>query len=287
LKLLFWSKAALAAAALAVAGSLAGCASMADKKALTGELSGALLVVRLADRLESPAALTVEVALLREGGATSFTARRQQSVPGRYADYLLALALPPQRYVLTGIRDADTAAAEPASLQVSVTVPFEVKPGAPMYLGRLVLAPASAGGPAIEAQDHYDEDTLLFRSAVAALRGATIDRNVIANGVLSSATTSAATPSAPRPGAPTARQLTAEVIGPDADAQFTRAARDAFAKFLRLQAPRAFAIGNADARFYAYSMGTGAVERAMRDCARQAPGRSCRLFAVDDTILSP
>jgi hypothetical protein len=294
LKLCHSSKAVMAMAALGAAGLLCGCAALGDKfigDKKANETSGALLVVRLVDRLEPPAAVQVDVGLLREGSTTSVTARRQQSVPGRFADYLVALALPPQRYVITAIRDAGLPAADPAALLLTATVPFEVKPGAPMYLGRLVIAPAVAGGAAIEARDHYEEDTLLFRSAVAALRGLTIGRSIIANSSLASASTPATASASPAankaaPGL-AARRMTADMISPDADAAFTQPARDAFAKFLRLRAPRAFAIGDDNARSYAYFEGAGAVERAMRECARQAQQRPCRLFAVDDTLLSP
>lgn len=272
---------------------LCGCSALPEKKGASGELTGALLAVRLTERLETPAALQVEVALVADGASTSITARRRQSVPGRYADYLVALALPPQNYVLTAMRDAAVPADDPAGKLATITLPFEVKAGGPAYLGRLVVSPAGPAAAArIEVQDEYEEDTVLFRSAIGALRSASIARDVIPNRSLVAAAASAprSAPAAPSGSlastASPALLLTVDTIAADADAAFTRPARSAFAKFLRLKPPRAFAIGDADARVHAYAAGSGAVERAMRDCTRLAAGAACHLFAVDDTLLS-
>ncbi len=299
MKLLSRCNAVVAIAGFVLSGLLGGCAlpKAAQKPAETH--TGALLVVRLADRLETPSSVQVEVSLLREGSTALISAQRHHSVPGRHADYLVALALPAQRYVITALREPAQSADGPGAVLAVMSVPFEVKNGGPAYLGRLVVAPDTARtGAGVQAQDHFDDDTLLFRSAVTALRGVPIERAVIPSGVLASAVAS------PRPAAGAlvkangngngrgntvigGRELSVDVIGSGAEAALAPSARDAFARFLRLKAPRAFAVAGSDARAFAYSGGSGAVERAMRECSRLAAGRSCRLFAVDDTLMAP
>ncbi len=264
---------------------LAGCASPppADAKAapVPAPLHGALLVVRLSSLLEPPAAVRVDVALQGQPGVTSVSGRLQQSVPGQYADYLLALALPPDRYLLTGIRDADSQTPDAQRSLATINVPFEVTTTGPVYLGRLVLARGAAAGVTVE--DHFDEDTVLFRSAIGELKTATIGRSIIAAEALVGSSVSP-DPNAVPPPPPGSALKVAPVTEAAAD-ELASPARAAFAKFMLVKLPRAFAIGTAGS--FGYARGANAVDRALRACAQRAGGEPCRLFAVDDTLITP
>ncbi len=291
MNLLDRSRTVAASLGLALLCGLGGCAGMPGKPgaanaASAGEISGGLLVVRLTDRLQPPSSVQVEVALEGERSTTTVSARRQQSVPGSYSDYFVALALPPQRYLITAVRDASasgsTASGEPAGLLAKLTLPFEVKAGAPAYLGRLVLGlDAASGSSGIGSQDQFDEDTLFFRSALPALRKVSIRRDVISSASI--AGSGALTQARMNQGT---RQLSMDALTPDATLGLSRSARDAFTKFLRMKSPRAFAINDADTRSFAYFSGDQSVDRAMRECTRLASGMPCRLLAVDDTLMS-
>lgn len=270
-------------ACLGAVALLAGCASAPPPPP---PVQGALLVVRLAQVLEPPASLRLEVALAGETSGTAVSARLQQSVPGQYADYLVALALPPQRYVLTGLQAYDKTAAEASGkadqprLLALLNVPFEVPATEPVYLGRLIVPPGGAASPTVFAiEDHFDEDTVQFRSAVAELREAKIGKQLIAPQALAAA--QLAPPPTPEP---VGAQMVVTPVTPASAELLVPRARNAFAGFLRLKPPRAFAISDADG--YGYANGAQAVERALRACIRRSQAPTvCRMFAVDDTLI--
>lgn len=269
----------LACIVVVVVGLFAGCA-LPVKKAELPALTGALIVMRLQNRLEFPSAVSVEIASEADGSISAVTGRRQQSVPGRYADYLLALALPPERYSITAIRAAGQTAEAPSELLASMMIPFEVKLSDPAYLGRLVMASEPMTNVFnIEVQDHFDEDVLLFRSALAPLRTATIARSLIATSSLASVKVSGRQEAKVQ-----SIQLGVDAVSNDSLDLLAPKARPAFTRFLTMKLPRAFAVSNAgDA---ASRSGEGAQERALRDCAKLGNEKSCRIFAVDNTMIT-
>lgn len=273
----------VALAASAALLLLGGCSTPLSPTAKAADLTGGLLVVRLLGRLDPPPAVQVDVAVPGEGKATAVSGRRQQSVPGQYADYLVSMPLRPERYVLTALRELHPPGAEPthaSPLLVTMTLPFKVTDQGPVYLGRLIVAAEGSNAAApVEAQDRYDEDTLLFRSAIALLRDVAIANAAIPNELLASAVVGDRP--APTDAAPT-RRLTVDSLNADARQALDPSARDAFASFLRLKPPRAFAIGDAGSPAHAFGRGTGAIDRALRDCAQASATRACHLFAVDD-----
>ena len=263
---------------IALAGLLTGCA-VPVKKVNAPTLTGALLVVRLQNRLEFPQTLAVEVGSEADGSLRSLTGRRHQSIPGRYADYLVALALTPQRYSITAVRGIGKTAEEPFELLASMMIPFDVKPSNPAYLGRLVIpSEPTTGVVKVEVQDHFDEDVLLFRSALAPLRTAIVDKSVIAPSALGSITVS---PLQEEKVHPIQLGVNAEIS--EGLLLVAPKARPAFMRFLAKKVPRAFAISNTGNS--ALASGEGAIERALRDCAKRAGETSCRIFAVDNTLV--
>ncbi|WP_161974781.1 hypothetical protein [Piscinibacter terrae] len=257
-------------ALLCAAVLLGACAASAPKPAAP-KLSGGLLVLRLEGRFDAPSALAIDIASAG-GDSTFFSGKLQRNVPGLYADYLVALALPARAYRITALRESADAG-EPMLL---LDVPLTVRDGAPDYLGRLVVkAQAGGGGGGVRIEDQYDEDTLLFRTSLAELRTAAIGRAVLSAQALARATRPASAAGAG------AMQLGA--IG-DAGALLAPTSREPFARFLRLKPPRAFAISDNGA--HGFASGPQSVERSLRACADRAKASGCRLFAVDDTLIA-
>ena len=276
------ARAWMAFIAVLVTALFAGCGAISPAPSAppVSRLSGGLLVVRLQSRFEPPTQIAVDVASAGRTESTAFAGKLQRSLPGHHADYLVALALPPSRYVLTGVREGTTSGGVLAALATEI----EVAPGDPAYLGRLVIsadAKAEAAGAAagLRIEDQYDEDTLLFRTSIAGLKTATIGRNVISAQALAAASNLPEAPGA------SAHRLDLALVTPSAEAQLAAPARGAFARFLRTKLPRAFATNEAGDQGSAN--GPNAVDRALRACAKQAGARGCRIFAVDDTLMAP
>jgi hypothetical protein len=263
--------------------ALAGCASVPQEAAppAAPSLHGALLVVRLSGLLEPPAAVRADVALQGQPAGTSIAGRLQQSVPGQYADYLLALALPPERYVITAVRHGASSSGKQAPPALAtMNVPFEVKPSDPAYLGRLVLVPSAAG---VVVQDHFEEDTVLFRATFSELRTADIGRDILPLEALAGSTV-APDPAVPPPPPPGSALEVTAVTEEAAQRLTSPSARAAFKEFLLLKPPRAFAISEGGA--HGYAGGARSVERALRACARRSKDETCRLFVVDGTLIT-
>ena len=257
---------------------LAGCTAPA-KKTEALELTGALVVVRLQSRQESPPAIAIEIVSGANGSSSTVTGRRQQSIPGRYADYLVALALQPQRYSITAIRTTGKTLEEPSELLASMMISFDVKPSNPAYLGRLVIATELATNVVnINVQDHFDEDILLFRTALAALRTAIIDKNIVESPVFAPIKVGARLENMPHP-----VSLAVDALSGEAQSLLPVKARPAFRRFLALSLPRALAVDNAGGS--SLRSGEGAVALAMRGCTKRAGDKSCRIFAVDNTVV--
>jgi len=260
-----------ALAVLCVAVLLGACAA-SPPRPVAPKLTGGLLVLRLEGRFDAPAALAIDLASAG-GSSTFFTGRLQRNVPGLYADYLVALALPPRQYHLTALREPGDAG-EPMLL---LDVPLTVREGPPDYLGRLVVkAQPGNGSGDLRIEDQYDEDTLLFRTSLAELRTAEIGRALLSAQALAQATRPA--------GAAGAGSMQLGAIAGDAGALLAPPAREPFARFLRLRPPRAFAVSDNGA--HGFATGPQAVERSLRACADRAKTAGCRLFAVDDTLIA-
>ena len=258
---------------------LAGCAAP-SKMTKAPVLTGALVVVRLENRLEFPPAVTIEVVSEVDGSLTAVAGRRQQSIPGQYADYLLAIALPPQRYSITAIKTIGKTAGESFELLSSTKIPFDVKPSNPVYLGRLVIAAKQVTNVVdIDVQDHVDEDVLLFRSVLAPLRTATIDKSIVASLAIASVKVNLRQEETSH----LPVQLAVDTVNREAESLLPTKARPAFKRFLALNLPRALAVDNAGGS--SLRSGNGAMQLAMRGCVKRANDKSCRIFAVDNTLV--
>ncbi len=238
-------------------------------------LNGGLLVVRLQNRLEAPTSLVIEVASRQGGESAAFNGTLHRSLPGHYADYLFALALPPGEYALAAVHETSISGGVLATLAAAI----KIGDGPPGYLGRLVIAVDPGGGASgLRIDDRYDDDTLLFRTTIDRLKSVEIGRNVISAQALDALA---------QPGTASGNggRIDLTLVADGAEAQLPAASRAAFAKFLRSKAPRAFA--TSETGQFGSATGANAVDRALRNCAKQAGARGCRLVAVDDTLIAP
>jgi hypothetical protein len=259
--------------------ALTGCTTLPSGAQSSG-MTGALMVVRLQNRLDPPASIAVDVAAKSDGRVISITGKRFQSVPGQYADYLIALALPSQEYTLNSLRDSSLPGKDAAGLLARLNIPIDVKSTQPVYLGRFVVSAAVfAEGADFDIQDHFAEDSVAFRSALAPLRNASIDRGVISPQTLMKAKVALQVDRSQNQ-----LQLEAKPVDAQTLAFLTPPAHTAFTRFLTFKLPRAFAIN--DAGKTGLASGAGAVERAMKDCSNSGQDKTCRIFAVDNTYLT-
>lgn len=244
-------------------------------------MGGALMSVRLLDRFEPPAAVVVELLPQGQTQLSRVSGRLQQSIPGQFADYLVALALPPGSYRVQGVRDGRLPASDPDSMLAVLDAPLELGERDPVYLGQMLIragASSRAAGQGIRIEDRYDDDIVAFRAAVPQLRDVSIGR-----ALLQPAPTAGAS-SATKGDIGATGRMEVERLALENVSLLREPARQAFTRFLKLPAPRAFAISDSGA--HGQATGRSAVTEALRLCSRQARGQPCRLFAVDQTMLS-
>ena len=235
-----------------------GCAARTPPSAPTG----AMFVVRVMSR-QPVETLSVQVSEVGKAEAlASVNGILHARSAGRSADFLFPIPLAPGRFKVSH----DDAAFPP------FLVSFEVLPGQPVYVGRLVMHQDRSRPPALE--DRFSEDVLMFREAVSQLRAVNIGAQL---GSLS-------TEPLVDLGAPPAPVQNSVEVVPVSEAlvnEVPLAAREAFKRYLKLGGARAFVFN--DDGLFGMASGKNVVERAMQDCTKQGPKRPCRLFAVDQS----
>ncbi len=274
---------------------LTGCKSLGLQNGASaneaGKLTGGLLVIRLLDRTDPPRALAIDLTVEGQTQPISISGRLQRSVPGKFADYFIPLALPTGNYVLRQVRSLKPELASASSLLATLNLPWVNAKPEPVYLGRMTIQmldrPASRGDIAVES--HFEEDTVAFRTAVPELRTARVTEDLLSSQLLSSA--------APVAAYEQAGFMDVIPIDARAGAALAEPARSAFARYLKLKMPRAFAVNKTGA--FGYAEGRDAIAAAMYRCVRferslkkaaEAQGKTplpdCELMSVDQTLLT-
>lgn len=256
-----------------------GCTSMALPSPAKAAASpnGALLSIRLNTRFEPPQSLALQLAPANAAADPRpifITGRLQRAVPGQ-ADYLMALALPAGHYKALFIRDGTALPNDPAAQLAALRGAIDVPNTGVIYLGRLVLRfnGATRSTQDVSIEDAYDDDTVFFKTTLSELRDVNIQRAVLSEHTIGSAT---------NVGKGGGMQVT--TLDRNTARQLPDNARAGFMRFLNLNMPRAFATdwnGN-----FGYATGPHAVRDALRYCVKQSRGASCRLFAVDQTLIT-
>lgn len=288
---------------------LSACAApkMETVKQPSENMSGGLLVVRIEGRFDAPAMIAVDISSSDTTGRVSMTGRLSRSIPGLYSDYLVAIGLPPKRYVLSGLREIDSAAERKTISRVFVPVnaSFDVEVGFPKYLGRLILT--AEPNTIVKIDDYYSEDVVLFRNSIPALQSVNIAKDIIGLGSFDAPISSRNNQKELPLQLSTALGATGRsevdidqnnTTNDQNSVQFVAiaqndlknlrpAARKGFQRYLTLPSPRAFAINESGS--YGMASGNDSINQALQNCKRATNARRsispCRLYSVDDTLI--
>jgi hypothetical protein len=214
-------------------------------------------------------------------------------VPGHYTSFLVRLELPAGAHKVSRLTAMVKGEASAAPIEIEPDVSFEVRAKAADYLGRIEISSPSKA----VLTDAYQSDFPELARAWPALRKQKIGRRAPPGEVLLSLEASAAAQ------APVAQAEPPVRLDATAVAAMSKSTRQAFESFLKSGYPRAFAMATSGETGRA-SGGNNVIGRALANCRRaqseprqpelhQAEARKgearkvrCRLFALDDTLLS-
>lgn len=246
---------------------------------LRGELAG--------DRQPAGLIVTVDNGDAIEGKQFAFNPTTR--IPGHYTTFVVRLDLPGGHHRLTGLSGVTGNGVPAPEFDVVLNRPFEAQNRQIDYLGHFELSYGRAGGPAaplasnLVLADAYADDFPEFVHAWPTLRHSGVSRRAppgivtVASDFRSSA--------AFQPGA---QSVAAVRLDASAAASLPPRAQVAFRAFLKSAYPRAFAVATSGDTGTAVG-GGDVIERAVRNCRRAlAPAKTpgCRLFALDDTLVS-
>jgi hypothetical protein len=278
-----------------------------------------LWVVRFANEIEPqlpPTSLAVFVENHPRTHGGQFSFKTHQREPGQPSEFAVRLDLPPGSYRITRMLGTAGEGATASQFEFNTQMQFSVLPRETYYLGNLEVTnrartddklPATAprpaagagdaarfsqGTPLVTANNEVADDKVTLQTLWPDLRKHRIvtrlPQRLIVIGP-DNTVTGGVEARFPAPGVPSGEYVTGSPLAAEAGQDLTPVAQKAFAKFIRMKQPRAFAIGPGDS-FAAVSAGQDVVARALAACnaKRDARGneRACRLYAVDDTLMS-
>lgn len=278
--------------------SLAGCvsskpavpphAAVLFSVVLRGELVG--------DRQPTGLIVTIDSGEAREGKQFAFNPTTR--IPGHYTTFLVRLDLPGGHHRLTGLSGVSGNGVPAPEFDVVLNRPFEAQNRQTEYLGHFELSYSRVSDPAaprpapplmssLVLADAYADDFPDFVHAWPNLRRSGVARRA-PPGIVTVETVFR-NPAALDQPAHQAEQ-SAAVVRLDASAAvgLPPRAQAAFRAFLKSAYPRAFVVATSGDTGMAVG-GGDVIERAVRTCRRAlAPAKKpgCRLFALDDTLIS-
>jgi hypothetical protein len=246
--------------------------------------------------------VTVDEGTSAEGRQFAFNPNTR--IPGHYTTFLVHLELPAGHHHLTGLSGVTADGLAAPEFDVALDMPFDGRNGTTDYLGHFELsygpsaprsgaaAPAAAAAPRYNTSsnlvlaDAYQDDLPEFVHGWPALRGHLVTRRAptrtvmipteFRNRAALEAQTRGREESAPPPR-----------LDSSAAAGLPTRARAAFLAFLGSGYPRAFVVA-ATGDTGTATGGVGVIARAVRKCRQIQPSQKsgCRLFALDDTLIS-
>jgi hypothetical protein len=252
---------------------------------LRGELLG--------DRQPTGLIVTVDNGDAIEGKQFAFNPSTR--IPGHYTSFLVRLELPGGRHRLTGLSGVSGNGVPAPEFDVVLDRSFEVRNRETDYLGHFELSYGKPSDPtspqrapltsSLVLADSYEDDFPEFVHAWPTLRGHVVARRAPPHIVTLETdlrNRAALEQPAHQNEEPVARLDASAVAGLPPPAQA------AFRAFLKSAYPRAFAISTSGDTGTAVG-GRDVIERAVRSCRRTHPSAQkpgCRLFALDDTLVS-
>jgi hypothetical protein len=277
--------------------ALAGCVSTKPKiqphatvlfsVVLRGELLG--------DRQPTGLIVTVDNGDASEGKQFAFNPNTR--IPGHYASFLVRLDLPGGRHRLSGLSGVSGNGVSVPEFDVVLNRPFEARNRETDYLGHFELSYGTLSNPAVQQRapitsglvlcDAYADDFPEFVHAWPTLRHYTVARRA-PPGIVTVETDFRSRAALDQPAHQAEQHAVVVRLDASAAARLPPRAQAAFRAFLKSAYPRAFAVATSGDTGTAVG-GGGVIERAVLNCRRalasaQKPG--CRLFALDDTLIS-
>jgi hypothetical protein len=267
---------------------LTGCVNLNHD---TQPQSGALLSITLSGESapdREPAGLIVDVDVESKRGTTSraFAFAPNSSIPGRYTTFLARLDLPIGHYRITRL-SATTAFDMPIpQFNAAPDLVFDVRTKAIDYIGHLEVSITRVAGSSaptarrVVVADAYEEELPNFVHAWPDLRKRPVGRRALP-AISAQVPVQDAQP-------PTPPVEIAAPLNTGSAAGLAPKAQLAFERFLASGYPRAFAVAASGYSGMAVG-GVDVIHRALADCmrAQRSPRQgSCRLFALDDTLVS-
>lgn len=241
------------------------------------EPTGQVLInIRLEGRFDLPQGVAIDYSYHNTDSLQSSVGILQRGLSGHYGDYVILLKLPAGHYRLRSLRIAGLPLNAKGALVTRLNKHFDTVASETRYIGRLIVSSNKKvleGRPSVSWHDHYNEDSLLAKSLGNSLRGKVIT-NASNNSQLSS------------DDATGAMQITVGTVGDLGSTVLYALAstqKPSFRKFLSSASPRAFAVGDAGAAGFAN--GRDAVKLALERCGRRGDRDSCRILAIDDTVV--
>jgi hypothetical protein len=256
-----------------------------------------------------PTGLIVNVEAQHGSTNQQFAFTPNSRIPGHHTTFLVRLDLPAGRCSLTRFSAIATDGMPIPQFDVAPSMVFEMRKKETDYIGHIELSnPTAAAGsvPGVSrlvVANAYEDELPNFVHAWPALRGRTISRRAIAGVTQIPVQTpgqagqqqSANTPNQAPDSHTAARLDTSSAAVAMARLDSSAAAglppdgQRAFRYFLVSGYPRAFAVTAAGSYTGMAVGGPDVIGRALRKCQRAQPTErktSCRLFALDDTLLS-
>lgn len=239
-----------------------------------------------------PMGLIVDVQA--EQGATlrQFAFTPNTYLPGHRATFLVRLDLPPGNYRLVRFSAIAADGMPIPQFDVAFGMAFAIRKKETDYIGHIELSnPGAVGVDAsrLVIVDAYKDELSDFVGAWPTLRRRAIGRRVHAEATQIPLQTSSQGDRRQPPRAATASgAIVLARLDVSCAAGLPPNARRAFKDFLESSYPRAFAV-TASGSYGTAAGGADVIGRALRECRRAQAGprkESCRLFALDDTLLS-
>jgi hypothetical protein len=261
-----------------------------------------------------PTGLIVNVEVQHGSASKQFAFTPNSRIPGHHTTFLVRLDLPPGRCSLSRFSGIAADGMPIPQFDVAPNIAFDVRKKETVYIGHIELSnPSTATGstPGVSrlvVADAFEDELPSFVHAWPALRGHAISRHALAGvtpipvqtlgqagqqqpaHAASQATEGQGTDgkTAARLDASSAAVAMAR-LDSSAAAALPPDAQRAFRHFLASSYPRAFAVTVTGSYTGVAAGGADVIGRALRNCKQVQPAErktSCRLFALDDTLLS-
>jgi hypothetical protein len=278
-----------------------------------------LWVIRFSNELEPqlpPTSLAVFVETQGRTHGGQFSFKPHQTAPGQHSEFVVRLDLPPGPYRITRLIGTAGEGATASHFDFGAQMGFSIVDRETTYMGNIAVtnrartdqklpptgprplagstdaARFSQGTPLVTANNEAADDIVTIHTLWPDLRKRRIVTRLPQRLVVlgpDSALATGVEARFPAPGAPSGEYVTGAPLAADAGQDLPPQLNKEFAKFTRMKLPRAFAIGPSDA-FGVASSGSEVVARALAACNKKHDSRAkesaCRLYAVDDTLMS-